>query len=78
MLPQPFQLMMIGGAINEWQSAEQMERLEMVVQRAGQLEQQFQSTIDAYQQLGEAFVQLQKYAASVAEERDQLQGPLAW
>ena len=72
--PSPFPMMMIGGAIiNEWQNADQREYLQSVEQRTGQLERRVQSTIDNYQQLGEAFIKLQEYAASIEGERDELQ-----
>jgi len=77
MLPHPFQMMMIGGAITEWQNADQIEHLKDVEQRADQLEQRVQSTIDDYQRLGEAFIQLQEYAASIEGERGQLQNQLS-
>lgn len=77
MLPHPFQMMMIGGAINEWQNADQMEHLKKVEQHAGQLEHRLKSTIDGCQCLGEAFIQLQEYAASIEGERDQLQDQLS-
>lgn len=36
--PHPFQMLMIGGAISEWQHADQREYLQSVEQRTGQLE----------------------------------------
>lgn len=69
MFPDPLQLIMIGGGINEGQHADREEYVQ-------DLEQRLKSVSDHYQQLWDAYRQIEVHARTVEGERDSLQNQL--